>query len=161
MIDYNVDFSRWFYSMLPQSLRKPLVIALIESMLAPLVSDYKQWLKYRTRQIERVTITGQVCILRGALERYYPSALGLHYNVETAPRGTRMLYAGKESNDSLVLAQESNTPLAIDEMFEFAGHNMMHIGIPQDVYNNNLTDVMAIVEHYKLPTKSAQYYPIN
>lgn len=161
MIDYNIDWERWLRLMLPLSLRRPRIIALLTAMIRPLATLYAWARAERADDLEQLETTGQVCYLRGALQRHLPSDIGLRYRVETAPRSSRMCYALDQAQREGVVAQEAAVPLAIDEALERGGHNLIRIGVPIDIYGRRLGEVITLVDRIKLPTKRVEYYPIN
>lgn len=161
MIDYNIDWVRWLRLMLPLSLRRPRIIALLTVMIRPLATLYAWARAERADDLEHLETTGQVCYLRGLLQRRLPSELGLRYRVETAPRAWRMCYALHRDLPGVVVAQQAVPPLAIDEALERGGHNLIRIGVPIDIYELRIKEVIALVECYKLPTKRVEYYPIH
>lgn len=161
MIDYNIDWERWFRLMLPLSLRRPLLVALLVTLIRPLASLYAWWRSTRADDLEHLETTGQVCYLRGALQRHLPSVLGIPYRVETAPRTLRMGYARAETSRDLVRASRQTAPRAVAEADQQRGHNRILIYVPQDIYQTRLHEVIALVERYKLPSKQVDYYPIS
>lgn len=161
MIDYNVDWGRWVRLMLPISMRRPLIIALLDSALRPLASKYTSFRKHRFESLEFLQTTGQVCYLRGILQRHLPSALGILYRVETAPREAKAIFALSEASTSVLLAQASDAPIAYSESMIGQTHNRIVVSVPGDIYDRKLENVKSIVERYRVPGKQVSYVSLN
>lgn len=161
MIDYNVDWGRWVRLMLPISMRRPLIIALLDSVLRPLVSRYAFFRSKRDEDIESLLTTGQVCYLRGILQRHLPSALGILYRVETAPREAKAIFALSEASTSVLLAQASDAPVAYSEEMIGQDRSLIVVSVPRDVYDRQLENVKSIVERYRIPGKEVSYVSLN
>lgn len=64
---FNVDFNRLIVSLLPVALRKPVLYAFLNSLVAPIVSIYNIFIRQRNSNLYMVGITPQVCKLRKLL----------------------------------------------------------------------------------------------
>ncbi len=158
MTDYNVDLRRWLLQMLPISLRRKRLMAFLVSALEPLVSLYAGWRSLQSDDVEFLQTTGQVCYIRGALQRRLPSSLNIRYRVDTAPREVEAIYALSEAVEGVLLTlQAGKTPVAYPESMFCQTINLIIVYVPRDIYDRNLADVISIVERYKLPSKQASY----
>jgi hypothetical protein len=71
---YKVDFKKLAILMLPTFLRKPIVVAYLQSLLVPIDSVYYNWSVFRNDNIYKMQHNGQICYLRKALnDKFDPS----------------------------------------------------------------------------------------
>lgn len=71
---YKVDYKKLAILMLPTFLRKPILVAYLQSLLVPIDSLYYQWSVYRNDNIYKMDHNGQICYLRKALnDKFDPS----------------------------------------------------------------------------------------
>lgn len=68
---YEVDMRRLSRLLLPMRLRKRLMMALVETLTAPMSNILDELRSYRTSSVERLNQTGQVCRLRSLLNKQY------------------------------------------------------------------------------------------
>jgi len=64
---FEIDFKRLVVMLLPLALRKPLIFALLNSMIKPITTLYNNFLNSRKTNLYIATITPQVCYLRKLL----------------------------------------------------------------------------------------------
>jgi hypothetical protein len=71
---YKVDYKKLAILMLPSFLRKPILVAYLQSLLVPIDSLYYQWSVFRNDNIYKMQHNGQICYLRKALnDKFDPS----------------------------------------------------------------------------------------
>lgn len=176
---FDIDFDRWIATMLPTFMRLRRVFAFCRALCSPLYLGedglYPRFLRARGDHIYRLSHNGQVCYLRAALNDAFDLKKGFEiedadgYKGEwvyakdpTMPEQLLAVDEGKNSkpgdNDSL---PEHPTPLLADEARLNAPHNSFIVRVPNNIYMTQLDKVKAIVEQYKILSKTPIYTPTN
>ncbi len=70
---FDLDIKKLSVELLPTFLRKPVIVAFLVALTAPLISIYRAFTKYRKNTNYRLNHNGQVCYLRKVLnDRFDP-----------------------------------------------------------------------------------------
>ena len=161
---YKIEWRKVVSDALPSFLRKPLILAFLLAALAPLIALYEVFLASRIRDRYKLQHNGQVCHLLGALEKQYPSALGLHYRIEDVRNAGQVIYTHSESKKGVPIARREQTDpklLITAQELKVVETSKFIVFVPRDVYDTHLTEVKWLVEQYKLPTKHPIYRRIE
>lgn len=174
---FNVDFDKWILAMLPTFLRKRVIFAFCRAMCAPVVSLYGRFLNARSDHIFNAAYNGQVCYLRAALNDAF-NTLSFEISDSDDMNGewqyakdndpeTAMpsqLHAVDEAlNNDLGEDQvpEHPTPVLYDEVRMNAAKNEFIVYVPSIIYATQLDRVKAIVDHFRIPSKTPIYTSIS
>lgn len=160
---YRIDWRKVVSDALPSFLRKPLIIALLLSSLAPLIWLYHRFLEGRLRDFYKLQHNGQVCSLLGVLEEQYPSALGLHYRIEDVKRRGTVIYTHSETRTNVPVAYPEGNRKVLITGSENHGTDPSSfvVYVPQDIYDTKLSEVQWLVDQYRLPTKHPIYIRLS
>lgn len=150
---FNVNFDRWIALMLPTFMRRRRIFAFCRALCAPLyLGDggvYNRFLQARGDHIYRLSHNGQVCYLRAALN----DAFGLKKGFEIEDADD---YKGE-----WVYAKDPTMPLLADEARLNAPKNSFIVRVPANIYATRLDKVKAIVEQYRILSKTPIYTPTS
>lgn len=72
---FKIDIKKLAVLLTPTMLRKPVLLALLTSLVRPLESIYYNWSAFRTDNIYKLSHNSQVCYLRKALNDRFDSQL--------------------------------------------------------------------------------------
>ncbi len=176
---FNVNFDKWIALMLPTFLRRRRLFAFCRALCAPLYLGegglYNRFLQKRGDQIYRLSHNGQVCYLRAALNDAFGLTKGFEiddaddYEGEWAfakdPTMPQQLLAVDESKNPPLAPgappPEHPTPLLADEARLNMPHNAFIVRVPNNIYSTQLDKVKAIVEQYRIPSKTPIYTLTN
>ena len=159
----NIYWQKIISDALPSFLRKPLLIALLLAATAPLRTLYALVERAIHEDRYRLEHNGQVCSLLGMLEEKYPSSRGLHYRIEDITPSGRVVDTFSAVRRGYPVAHPNSSPKLLRT---FTGSTNVdrsgfRVYVPRDVYNTRLSDVMWLVEQYKLPTRRAVFLPTD
>ena len=159
----NIEWRKIISDSLPSFLRKPLLIALLLAAVAPLRALYTLVEQAIHEDRYRLDHNGQVCNLLGMLEEQYPSALGIHYRIEDITPLGRVVdtFSGVRRGSPVAHPNRSLKVLRTFTGSTNVDRSGFRVYVPRDVYNTRLSDVMWLVEQYKLPTRRAVFLPTD
>lgn len=172
---FDINFDKWIALMLPTFMRQRRLFAFIRALCAPLYLGegglYQRFLEMRGDHIYRLTHNGQVCYLRAALNDAFGLKKG--FEIEDAdeyegewiyakdPTMPQQLLAVDEGKNPKPGADdpppEHPTPLLADEARLNAPRNSFIVRVPGDIYATQLDKVKAIVEKYRILSKTPIY----
>lgn len=176
---FDINFDKWIASMLPTFLRRRRLFAFCRALCSPFylgeAGIYTRFLQVRGDHIYRLSHNGQVCYLRAALNSAFGLKKGFEiddaedYNGEWIyakdPTMPHQLLAVDEQKNPLQAEgeppPEHPTPLLADEAMLNAPRNSFIVRVPGNIYATQLDMVKAIVEQYKLPSKTPIYTPTS
>ena len=156
---FDIDFKRLVALLLPMSLRRPLIFGLLRAGVSGLEHTHKNFATARRSHIFRLTHNGQVCYLRGALNKSFGSG----FKIGNVKQGGDWLYAVTEQGKNIRLAvteQGKGVPVLYSAQMLNATQNDFVVFVPAK-YWLRLEEIKAMVEKYKLVTKRAHYIKIN
>ena len=159
----NIEWRKIISDSLPSFLRKPLLIALLLAATAPLRTLYALVERAIYEDRYRLEHNGQVCSLLGMLEDKYPSSRGLHYRIEDITPSGRVVdtFSGVRRGSPVAHPNRSLKVLRTFTGSTNVDRSVFRVYVPRDVYNTRLSDVMWLVEQYKLPTRRAVFLPTD
>ncbi len=161
---FNIDFDRLVALLLPTFLRRKVLYALLHSAVAAVKTLYDSFTASRSEHNCRLTHNGQVCRLRACLNDSFKSALGT-IGIDSVEYEAQWLYAVNETGEMIPIAvseeHDANDgtaiTLLIDESILSRAQNDFIVSVPRDLYDSSLEEIKALVNKYKLVTKSATY----
>ena len=161
--------------MLPTFMRRRRLFAFVRALCAPLYlgkdSLYQRFLAMRGDHIYRLSHNGQVCYLRAALNDAFGLKKGFEIEDADEYKG-EWIYAKDPSMPQQLLAvdegknpkpgendppPEHPTPLLADEARLNAPRNAFIVRVPGNIYTTQLDKVKAIVEKYRILSKTPIY----
>jgi hypothetical protein len=169
---FTVNFDKWVLAMLPTFMRRRVIFAFCRAMTAPIVKLHKQFVSARESHLFSLGHSGQVCYLRAALNETFGTggASGFDIIDDSTNRGewiyakhedmTNQLYAVDENlNNELEegAIPEHATPVLGNEYQLNVPLNSFVVLVPSILYYNQLDKVMAVVDKYRLPSKTPIY----
>ena len=97
------------------------------------------------------------------LEEKYPSSRGLHYRIEDITPSGHVVDTFSAVRRGYPVAHPNRSPKVLRA---FTGSTNVdrsgfRVYVPRDVYNTRLSDVMWLVEQYKLPTRRPVFIPTD
>lgn len=174
---FDINFDKWIASMLPTFLRRRRIFAFCRALCSPLyLGDgglYTRFLQARGDHIYRLSHNGQVCYLRAALNDAFNLKKGFEIEDADDYEG-EWIYAKDPTMPQQLLAvdegknpkredgdppPEHPTPLLADEARLNAPHNSFIVRVPGNIYATQLDKVEAIVEQYRILSKTPIYTP--
>lgn len=174
---FDINFDKWIASMLPTFMRHQRIFAFCRALCSPLYLGegglYPRFLQTRSDHIYRLSHNGQVCYLRAALNDAFGLKKGFDIEDVDDYEG-EWVYAKDQTMPQQLLAvdeaknpkrkdgdplPEHPTPLLADEARLNAPHNAFVVRVPGDIYATQLDKVKAIVEQYRILSKTPIYSP--
>lgn len=174
---FDINFDKWIASMLPTFLRRRRLFAFCRALCSPLYLGegglYPRFLRARGDHIYRLSHNGQVCYLRAALNDAFGLKKGFEIEDADDYEG-EWIYAKDPTMPQQLLAVdeaknpkrkegdpplEHPTPLLADEARLNVPHNSFVVRVPGDIYATQLDKVKAIVEQYRILSKTPIYSP--
>ena len=172
---FDINFNKWIALMLPTFMRRRRLFAFVRALCAPLYlgknSLYQRFLEMRGDHIYRLSHNGQVCYLRAALNDAFGLKKGFEIEDADECEG-EWIYAKDPSMPQQLLAvdegknpkpgendppPEHPTPLLADEARLNAPRNAFIVRVPGNIYTTQLDKVKAIVEKYRILSKTPIY----
>lgn len=144
---YKVDFKRIVVLFLPVAIRTTDIIALIQSLIAPLVDLYDQWVGYRAANLYRLAHNGQVCHLRKVLNDTFDSS----------DRRIQIL-DGNKFNREYIYTPPEKDPKYLGTLYlrpssDYADTGVDFIVLVPNGLQFNIDDMKAMVNYYRLAAK--------
>ncbi len=103
---FNIDWDIFIFQYLPTFLRKPVWIGILRAVFAPVKVIYEQWRLFRSDNIYLLTHTGQVSVLRYALNDHFD------------PYARRIqILDGYRFNRSYIYTHAENRPIWLGTLF--------------------------------------------
>lgn len=159
---YNVDFSRLVLGLLPTFLRKRGIYALLRTCADSIEKVYKAFRESRDRQNYDLAHNGQVCYLRKVLNDTFKTS---HFDIEDVEVEGEWRYAKSEDLTQHLYAvseperDNEEIPILYDEIALTEPRTLFVVRVPMRIYDTQLEQVKAIVENYRLVTKTPIYTP--
>ena len=162
---FRVDFDKWILTVLPSFLRRRVLFALCRALCAPVKTLYGRFLDARNAHLYRLAHSGQVCYLRAALNDAFRSK-GFDIVDYDDQRG-EWVYAKADSMAGQLLAKEESRnipedgepamPILYDETRLNLPQNYFVVIVPWEIYTTRLDNVKAVVDKYRLISKTPIY----
>lgn len=163
---FKIDFDKWILTVLPTFLRRSVVFAFCRAMCAPIVSLYNRFAESRNGHIYTLTHNGQVCYLRAALnEAFHTTGFEIvdyddnrgEWHFAKTEGMTGQTYAVDED---LKDPENHPIPLLADEARLNLAMNCFIVQVPGVIYATQLDKVKAVVDKYRILSKTPIYTPI-
>lgn len=136
------------YNLLPTFLRKPVLGALVEALVAPLRKLYDDWYAMRQEHLYQLEHTWQVCYMRGALnDDFDPSDRRIYIDGTGGSAAKTYIYTPGE-NQTKYLGK-----LWLYQSLEFAGGADFLVYVPKSIVANHGYEVRAMIDFYRLGGK--------
>lgn len=165
--------------MLPTFLRRRRIFAFCRALCSPLYCGveglYNRFLQKRGDHIFSLSHNGQVCYIRAALNYAFGLSKGFEIDDADSYQGewvfakdasmTQQLTAVDEHRNPELAGEETSPdypmPLLSDEAKLTMAHNSFIVRVPSNIYTTQLDKVKAIVDRYRLPSKTPIYVITN
>lgn len=152
---YKIDFNRLILLLLPTFLRKPILFGYLRALISPIVSLHYRWEQMRNANLKTLSYNGQKCYLRGALNDYFDPELRRITINDTAQLEQDFIYTQAENLDVylgvMYLEQDFNYVSGVVDFL---------VNVPNDILNNKVNEITALLDFYKLAGKSYQLVSI-
>lgn len=161
---YEIDFDRWIALMLPSMLRRRRVFAFCRAMCGPVRMVYDEFLSFRRSRMFILDHSGQVFSLRAALNEAFGLSAGFDIK-DCDVIGGEWVFAVDEAVSVQLHACDENggdgIPVLCSEDILHAPLNGFVVEVPGEIYDRHLEKVRAIVDRFRLPSKTPYYIRMN
>jgi len=152
---YDIDFDKLGKERVAAFLRKPILLAFLNMVVLQISNLHYKWKQKRLTDWYKITHTGQVRLLRKVLnDALDPIDRQIYItNGNAFPR--KYIYTGAEKK-----------PVFIGKMFIYRNSEYLNTGAdfivfaPQDIIDNKINELNALILFYKLASKRYQIRPI-
>ncbi len=152
---YDIDFEKLGKERIPAFLRKPILLAFLSSIVSQVVNLHYSWKQKRLKDWYKLEHTGQICLLRKVLnDAIDPISRRIYIaNGNAFPR--KYIYTGAEKK-----------PVYLGKMFIYRNAEYLNTGadfivfVPQELIENRINELNALIIFYKLASKRYQIRPI-
>ncbi len=150
----EINWEKAIAEALPYALRKPKIIALLLVCIKPLIWLHKLFIKGKKGDDTRLKYNGQVCHLRGVLEESFGKGFIIRDKQQTI---IRPVFAYQESDQRCVLTyKEPDARIPITTITNVEQDDTFIVLVPAHIYQSRLSEVIDLINQYKLPSKSFQ-----
>ena len=161
---YQIDYKKLVALLLPTMLRKPLILAILNSATVGVRSLHSAFASNRDDNMYRLRHTGQVCYLRAILNNAFESR-SCDFTIEDGSVTSEWLYAMCEltyPNDQLYIYPEPSDIEVWSEDYILIETTPFMVGVPPELYADvdAMDKVRYLVNKYKLLSKRAVYSAI-
>ncbi|WP_407512769.1 hypothetical protein [Elizabethkingia miricola] len=143
---YKVDFRKLGASILPTDWRSSSVIALVNTLTAPLQQIVDEFNANRIYNLERASVNGQVCHLRGILNDKYDFDRRITIE-DPISKSETYIYTDAENKPKYL------GELALYPESEFSGKNVDFIVKVPNILKDYHEQIYATVDYYRLASK--------
>lgn len=151
---YNVNWFRLVNMLVLPAVKKPLVLAFINSAIAPIRSNYDSFLGFKNDAEYRLKHNGQVCYLQKVLNDKFDNALRRIVVRNIQPKQPLWVYY-PEDNKPVFVYNEVNRPLFVYNPEDYYNEFDFEVLIPTAL--NPLVNQISIqVNYYKIYSKNFQ-----
>jgi hypothetical protein len=141
---YKVDFKKLAILMLPTFLRKPIVVAYLQSLLVPIDSVYYNWSVFRNDNIYKMQHNGQICYLRKALNDKFDPSLRRIYIGNGNRYERQYLYTTPEDRPRYL------GTMYLHQNLDYADTGLDFIVyVPQEIIDESPFALKALIDFYK------------
>jgi hypothetical protein len=152
---YNIDYKKLVILMLPTFLRKPVIVAYLQSLIAPIVTIHDLWKEKRIIDWYKLDHTGQVCKLRKVLN-------------DALDPSERRIYIGDGNSfpRKYIYTRAENKPTFLGKIYVYQNAEYIGTGsdfivyVPQEIIDTEINKLNALIIFYKLASKRYQIRPI-
>lgn len=152
---YNVDFEKLGKERIAAFLRKPILLAFLNAIVAQVSNLHYSWKQKRLTDWYKIEHTGQVCLLRKVLnDALDPIDRRIYIgNGNAFPR--KYIYTGAEKK-----------PVFLGKMFIYRNSEYLNTGAdfivfsPQNIIDTKINELNALILFYKLASKRYQIRPL-
>lgn len=150
---YKVDWDRFILLLLPTFLRKVVLFNYLRALISPIggssTSIYYRWEQQRTANLKKLSYNSQKCYLRKALNDYHDTELRRIYTTKVPQLESNYLFQPEENLDFYL----ETMWLDLDYTQQSVQVDFL-VFVPQDIYDNNKSAVLATLEYYVLASKT-------
>ncbi|WP_165025667.1 hypothetical protein [Dysgonomonas sp. ZJ279] len=154
MKHFTINYSRLIQQLLPIIFRTSSVTAFLEAFLSPIRYIYSLFQRNRDDNLYHLNITPQVCFIEKALNDRFD--FGGRRIYISSGKYNRQLYIHTRSENKpvFIYKREENKPVYLRKRDEVGVERFNFIvNVPKGLQYNK-AELEAIVEMYKLPTKT-------
>jgi hypothetical protein len=147
---YNIDIQKLTLQLLPTFLRgKAVLQSLFLAISQPVVFIYDQWNAKRLQDLYKIEHTGQVCLLRKALNDRFDPTLRRIEIVDGNRIIRQYIYTTVEQQPRFL-----SSPMFIYSRDDYADTGVDFVVIaPQDIIDQNPFEMNALIDFYKQDVK--------
>lgn len=160
---FSIDYNILIQLVLPFSLRKARIIAILKSFINPVELIYNEFITYRLASLKRLNYSGQVIYLEKLLNDYFNTS-GI-YIEDTADIEYTYL-STKNEGDVLYLSTkaENNAPVYLATQSELESNYQFIVKIPSVLYANlgtsGLSRMRSLIDLYRISGKKFEIHSI-
>lgn len=147
---FSIDINKLVVLLAQTFLRKPRLLALLQSLTTPIATLQQQWYKKRLDNIYKLKHNGQVCYLKKAINDDFDASLR-RIKIADGNKYERVyLYANSEKKQPKLLGKTFLRPVGdyADTGADF------RVIVPQGFdFTNNIYQLRALIDFYKLAGK--------
>lgn len=153
---YEVDYNRLAVLLTPSFLRKPIMIAYVQSLLSPIGALHYQWLQKREFDWYRLKHNGQRCKLRKVLN-------------DQLDARWRRIYIGEGNSfpqEYIYTEQEADKQWLDDTLFVYTDDEYENTGVdftvfvPAEIIDRAIYELKYLLQYYKLAGKRYKISPL-
>lgn len=152
---YNVNWYRLVNMLVLPAVKKPMVLAFINSGIAPIRTNYDTFLTFKKDAEYRINHNGQVCFLQKLLNDKFDNSLR-RIKVQNVPPKQRLwFYNTEDSKPIFFYNQSDNHPVFIYNSNDYYNQFDFEVLIPESL-NGYRNQMLAQINYYKLESKNYQ-----
>lgn len=151
---FNLDINKLIVWILPSFKRKPVMYAWLKACCFPLIQVYNQFTINRESNLYKLAHNGQVYSMENVLNDRFDNDLRRIYITDGFTKDRLYIYTPAE-----------NKPLFLKKVFIYNSDDYADTGadfivwIPSEIKTNqNLIEIKALVDYYKLASKRYRIY---
>jgi hypothetical protein len=147
---FNINYNQLALLLLPTFLRKPVIVAYIQSLLVPIDKLYYKWSVFRVDNLYRIKHTGQVFSLRKSLNDRFDPVQRRIYITDGNFYDTTYIYTEAEGQDVWLYTEAEAGTLYLRTEPETADTGLDFIvWVPQQVYTSEIYGLKAHIDFYR------------
>jgi len=152
---YDVDFDKLGNERIASFLRRPILLAFLNIVVIQVTNLHYNWKQKRLTDWYKLNHTGQVCLLRKVLNDALDAVDRRIYIEDGNSFPRKYIYTGAE-----------NKPVFLGKMFIYRNSEYLNTGAdfivfaPQEIIDNKINELNALIIFYKLASKRYQIRPI-
>lgn len=158
---YSVDIDILTKLLLPTKLRQQRIMAYLSALVAPLVALHYTWRQFRKANLYKIEHTGQICYLRGSLNDSFDPIERRIYITDGVDRDGVFIATEAENFDVWIATEAEAETLWITTEAETVTSGVDYIiYVPQALYDNQLPDLKAHIDFYRVGGKRYKIFVI-
>jgi hypothetical protein len=137
-------------------------MAYLKALVAPLVNLHYTWHNLRIDNLYKIEHTGQICYLRGSLNDFFDPVERRIYITNGVERDGVFIATEAENYDVWIATEAEDETLWLTTESENVLSGLDYIvWVPQALYDNQLPDITAHIDFYRVAGKRYAIFVIN